>query len=236
MDDDAASVAELGMLFADPSRVKLVLNLMDGSARTARELALAANLSAPSASMHLAKLVRARVLAVKSQGRNKYYRIANSAMAHAIEAMSGAAGASVSIDGHNPARRLQFANPWAFARTCYDHLAGRLGVDLADTLERREYLVTGGGIYQPTSKGEMFLDEFGIDCAQLHARRAFATQCLDWTERRSHIGGALGAALLSAMLKKGWLAKSRIPRLLRLTASGESELGRKLGLALQRKL
>jgi DNA-binding transcriptional ArsR family regulator len=235
MDDDAVAVAGLATLLADPSRVKLVLNLMDGSARTARELAFAASLSAPSASMHLAKLVRARVLAVKSEGRNKYYRISSSAMAHAIEAMAVAVGASVSIDGHNPARRLQFANPWAFARTCYDHLAGRLGVDLADALESGEYLVTSGGTYKLTSKGEIFLNEFGVDCPELYARRAFATQCLDWTERRSHIGGALGAALLSAMLRKGWLAKSRIPRLLRLTTSGESELGRKLGLVPQRK-
>ena len=119
--------------------------------------------------------------------------------------------------------------------TCYDHLAGRLGVEFADALQQREYLVTSGGAYEPTSKGEIFLNEFGIDCLQLSSRRALATQCLDWTERRSHIGGALGAGLLSAMLKKGWLAKSRIPRLLRLTAAGESELRRKLGLAPQAK-
>jgi DNA-binding transcriptional ArsR family regulator len=235
MNEDAVSVAGLATLLADPSRVKLVLNLMDGSARTASELAFAANLSAPSASMHLAKLVRAHILTVKSEGRNKYYRIASSAMAHAIEAMSTAVHSTVSIEGRQPARRLQFANPWAFARTCYDHLAGRLGVDLADALQRRECLVISGGTYQLTSKGTIVLDEFGIDSAQVYARRAFATQCLDWTERRSHIGGALGAALLSAMMKKGWLAKSRIPRLLRLTASGESELSRKLGLVLQSK-
>jgi DNA-binding transcriptional ArsR family regulator len=233
--DDVASMAELASQLADPSRVRLVLNLMDGNARTASELAFAANLSAPSASMHLAKLVRARVLSVKSEGRNKYYRISGSAMAHAIEAMSTAIGSSVSIEGRHPGRRLQFANPWAFARTCYDHLAGWLGVELADAIERHEHLVASGGRYQLTSNGEIFLQELGIDCAQLYGRRAFATQCLDWTERRSHIGGALGAALLSEMLRKGWLAKSRIPRLLRLTLRGESELGQRLGLAPRRK-
>ncbi len=235
MNDDAAPIAELAALLGDPSRLKLVLNLMDGNARTATELGFAANLSAPSASMHLAKLVRARILAVRSEGRNKYYRISTSEMAHAIEAMAVAAGASVSIDGRNPARRLQFGNPWAFARTCYDHLAGWLGVELADALQRREHVVSSGGSYEFTSKGKIFFNEFGIDCAEQNGGRAFATQCLDWTERRLHIGGALGAALLCAMLRKGWLTKSRIPRLLRLTTSGESELGRKLGLKSQRR-
>jgi hypothetical protein len=185
--------------------------------------------------MHLARLVRAAILTVKSEGRNRYYRISSSAIAHAIEAMSVAVDTSVSIEGHDPGRRLQFANPWAFARTCYDHLAGTLGVELADALQMRERVLRSGGTYQLTSKGESLINEFGIDCAQLNVRRAFATQCMDWTERRSHIGGALGAALLNAMLRKGWLAKSRIPRLLRLTTSGESELGRKLGLVPQRK-
>jgi DNA-binding transcriptional ArsR family regulator len=113
MDEDNASLVELAGQLADPSRVMLVLNLMDGNARTASELAFAANLSAPSASMHLAKLVRAHILAVKSEGRNKYYRISSAAMAHAIEAMSAATSAPVSIEGRHVARRLQFANPWA---------------------------------------------------------------------------------------------------------------------------
>ena len=231
MDDNAAPIAELATQLADPSRVKLVLTLMDGNARAASELAFAANLSAPSASMHLAKLVRAHILTVKSQGRNKYYRISGSAMAHAIEAISVAAASPVSVKGRHPSRRFQFANPWAFARTCYDHLAGRLGVELADALLRHEYLVISGGAYKVTPEGETFLSELGIDCSQLYGRRVFATQCLDWTERRSHIGGALGALLLSALLRKGWLANSRVPRLVRLTGRGESELSRQLALA-----
>jgi DNA-binding transcriptional ArsR family regulator len=235
MDDDAVPMAELAAQLADPSRVKLVLNLMDGEARTASELAFAANLSAPSASMHLAKLVRARILSVRSEGRNKYYWISSSAMAHAIEAISVAAGSPVSIDGRGPARRLQFANPWAFARTCYDHLAGRLGVELADALQRRGFLVPDNSTYEITPKGDIFLDDLGVDRSQLYGRRSFATQCQDWTERRSHIGGALGAALLREILAKGWLAKSRIPRLLRLTSRGESELCAKLGLAARKR-
>jgi len=229
--NEAANLVDIAAQLADRSRMAIILQLMDGSSKTASELAFAANLSAPSASMHLAKLVQARVLAVTTQGRNKYYRIANHAIAHAIEALSAAANFSRSDGLLYEPKRSQIPNPWAFARTCYDHLAGRLGVELASSLQQHEYLKATGGEYELMPDGKQWLNELNIDSKELYAeRRTFATPCLDWTEQRYHIGGALGAALLTAMLKLGWLGKSRIPRLVRLTVKGEMELNRRLSM------
>jgi DNA-binding transcriptional ArsR family regulator len=139
--DDAADMAYIAARLADRTRMAMVLYLMDGQARTATELSLATNVSAASASMHLAKLVSAGILIATQNGRNKYYRIASPVMAHAVEAISAVVRAPLPI--REPAqdrRRAQMANPWAFARTCYDHLAGLLGVELAGALEERNYL------------------------------------------------------------------------------------------------
>jgi DNA-binding transcriptional ArsR family regulator len=226
--DDGAKLAELAAQLADRSRTKMVLSLMDGSSRPASELALLANLSAASASMHLAKLVRAGILVAKSQGRNKYYRIATPAMGHAVEALGVA---SLSVTNHAPSGRALFTNPWAFARTCYDHLAGKLGVELALALQRRAYLTAAGRAFELTAAGEIWLAEMGIHRKALDTRkRLFAPECLDWTERRYHIAGALGSALLVRMFELGWLKKGWAPRLVKLTAKGEIELKRTLSL------
>jgi len=206
----------------------MVLSLMDGSSRPASELALLANLSAASASMHLAKLVRSGILVAKSQGRNKYYRIATPSMAHAVEAL-GVASQSFTV--HPRSERPLLTNPWGFARTCYDHLAGKLGVELALALQRRAYVKLEGRAFELTTAGATWLEEIGIDCQSLEDRkRLFAPQCLDWTERRYHIAGALGSALLTRMFELGWLKKAWAPRLVRLTARGQIELKRRLSL------
>jgi DNA-binding transcriptional ArsR family regulator len=212
----AALAAQLG----DRSRAAMVVSLMDGSSRPGSELALLANLSAPSASMHLSKLVHGGVLTVRSEGRNKYYRIATPAMAHAIEALGVASNVGIHV-----ARRRVIANPWAFARTCYDHLAGKLGVALAFALQRRRYLKVEGRDFELTPAGEVWLEEFGVDWRALKSmKRSFAPQCLDWTERRYHVAGALGSALLIRMFERGWLKKAWLPRLVRVTTKGEREL------------
>jgi DNA-binding transcriptional ArsR family regulator len=229
MDEDA-KLADLAAQFAHRSRTTMVLSLMGGDSRPASELALLANLSAPSASMHLAKLVRAGILSVKSQGRSKYYRIATPAMAHAIEAF----GAASSLTIQSKTERKLFANPWGFARTCYDHLAGRLGVELALALQRRAYVMAEGRDFDLTRAGRIWLKEFGVDWRALkNEKRSFAPQCLDWTEQRYHIAGALGSVLLIRMFELGWLKKAWAPRLLRLTTKGEIELSRRLSVVVR---
>ena len=229
MDEDA-KLADLAAQLAHRSRTTMVLSLMGGDSRPASELALLANLSAPSASMHLAKLVRAGILSVKSQGRSKYYRIATPAMAHAIEAFGAAS--SLTIQGKT--ERKLFANPWGFARTCYDHLAGRLGVELALALQRRAYVIVEGTNFQLTRAGRIWLQEIGVDWQRLkNEKRSFAPQCLDWTEQRYHIAGALGSVLLIRMFELGWLKKAWAPRLLRLTTKGEIELSRRLSVVVR---
>jgi DNA-binding transcriptional ArsR family regulator len=236
--DDAAEMAFIAARLADRSRMAMVVSLMDGQARTSTDLGLAVNVSAPSASMHLAKLVQAGILIATENGRNKYYRIASPAIAHAVEAIAAAVRAPLPI--REPAeerRRHQTANPWAFARACYDHLAGWLGVELADALERRDYVRPGGrAIYVVTSNGIAWMKSIGIDWEQVaDQRRESVTQCLDWTEQRSHIGGALGAALFHQMLRLEWVVKSRIPRLIRVTHKGESEFEKQLSLVIAQK-
>jgi DNA-binding transcriptional ArsR family regulator/DNA-binding PadR family transcriptional regulator len=226
--DEGTRLADLAAQLADRSRSTMVLSLMDGSSRPASELALRANLSAASASMHLAKLVRSGVLTVRRQGRNKFYGIATPAMAHAIEAL-GVASSSSPI--HDRSERTLLPNPWGFARTCYDHLAGRLGVELALALQRHAYLRAEGRDFELTPAGEAWLQEIEVDLRAVESmRRAFAPQCLDWTDRRYHIAGALGSALLTRMLELGWLKKAWAPRLVRLTTKGEMELKRRLSL------
>jgi len=228
--DDSKKLADLAAQLADRSRATMVLSLMDGSSRPASELALLANLSAASASMHLAKLVRSGILTVRSQGRNKFYRITTPAMAHAIEALGVASSSPVS---HLKRERTLISNPWGFARTCYDHLAGSLGVELALALQRRAYLRAEGREFELTATGKTWLQELEIDSHALESmKRSFAPQCLDWTDRRYHIAGALGSALLTRMFELRWLKKAWAPRLVRLTTQGEIELKRRLSLVI----
>jgi DNA-binding transcriptional ArsR family regulator len=225
--DEQDRLADLAAQLADRSRVMMVLSLMDGGSRPATELALLANISAPSASMHLAKLVHAGILSVSSAGRSKYYRITSPEMAHAIEAL----GVASTPTTHGEDGRKLVTNPWGFARTCYDHLAGTLGVELALALQHRGYLRAQDRDFELTQAGAAWLQEFGVDWQVLKTRkRAFAPQCLDWTERRYHVAGALGSALLTRMFELGWLKKAWAPRLVRLTSKGEIELSRRLSV------
>lgn len=225
MEGEAKELARLSAQLADPARAAMVISLMDGSSHSAGELAFTANVSPSSASGHLSKLVNSRILMDVKQGRQKYYRIATAAAAHAVESLQIIA---------SPASTLQKIgqsqlNPFAFARSCYDHLAGRLGVEVAAALQRQNILCLAGKGYEVTHTGSDWLDELGIDCQKIkYERRAFALQCLDFTERRPHLAGALGAALLARMIELNWIAKSRVPRSVRLTAKGRMELSTRL--------
>jgi predicted transcriptional regulator len=227
MDDEAKRLADLSAHLADPARAAMVLKLMDGSSRPTGELMLEANLSSSSASIHLAKLVRARLLKVTKAGRNKYYRITTAAVAHAVEALDTIASPRAAVRVVVRSR----LNPFAFARTCFDHLAGKIGVQLANALQKEGLLRISGRNYEVTEKGVRWFSDFGINLGELQAgRRRLAPQCLDFTERHPHIAGALGAALLQRMIELDWIRKTRVPRAVRLTATGRTELGRRLCL------
>lgn len=225
--EDAKKLADISGHFADPARAAMVLSLMDGAVRSTADLQLAANVSASSASMHLSKLVGSRILTVLKQGRVKYYRISNAVVAHAVESLTIAASPASAI------RQIARSpvNPFAFARTCYDHLAGRIGVEVTNALQAKAFLVPTANSYELTEEGSEWMNSLGIDCAALRSqRRQFAPQCLDYTERRSHLAGALGAALLLRMIELNWFARSRVPRALRLTVQGKIELGKRLNI------
>jgi DNA-binding transcriptional ArsR family regulator len=219
MDADVASVAGL---LADPARVRMLDELLAGRALAAGELARHAGVSPPTASAHLRRLLDGGLLSVEAQGRHRYYRLAGPAVAEAMEALS-------LIAPPRPVRSLrqsQRAEVLRFARTCYDHLAGVVGVALADALLRAGALrAAAGRDYEVTPEGEAALGGLGVDVAELRRqRRAFARRCLDWTERAPHLSGALGAALLERLLDLGWLAHGRVPRGLVLTDAGRDGL------------
>jgi DNA-binding transcriptional ArsR family regulator len=219
MDADVAAVAGL---LADPARARMLDTLLSGHALPAGELARHAGVTPQTASAHLRRLLQGGLLAVEAQGRHRYYRLAGPAVAEAVEALA-------LIAPPLPVRSLrqsQRAEALRFARTCYDHLAGVVGVAVADALLRAGALRPAAGRdYQVTPQGERLLGGLGVDVAELRRRRrAFARGCLDWTERTPHLSGALGAALLERLLGLGWLARGRVPRGLVLTDAGRDGL------------
>lgn len=196
--------------------------LLDGSERPAGELARAAGVSATTASGHLHRLARARLLTVRACGRHRYYALAGPQVAVALEALA-------LIAPPTPVRSLRQASSavaLAHARSCYDHLAGRAGVTLRTALLDTGALSPHGPRdHQLTASGRALLADLGIDAgALLRSRRLLARDCLDWTERRPHLAGALPAALLARFLELGWLARRRTDRGLRITDLGRAQL------------
>ena len=225
--EEANQLAKLSAQLADPARATMVVSLMDGTVRPTGELQIAANVSPSSASMHLSKLVSAQILTVVKQGRLKYYRIATAAVAHAVEALTIVASPGTAMQ---KAARSSL-NPFAFARTCYDHLAGKLGVEVVMALQGEQIIRASGKGYEVTVRGAQWLGEMGIDCDDVaRGKRMFAAQCLDFTERRHHLAGALGAAWLDRMVELDWIVRSRVPRAVRLTSKGKAELSKRLRL------
>ena len=219
------SFALFGSLIGVPARANMMAALMDGRAQTASELAFVAGVTPQTASSHLAKLTEAGLLAVEKQGRHRYYRLAGPAVAEALEPLS-----HLAPNARVPERRraqLRRVGELRSARFCYDHLAGRLGVALADSLLKRRFLRREAGDFRLGPKGRAFLEGLGVDVAAAEReRRHFARCCLDWSERRPHLGGALGAALAESLLRAKWLRRDRASRKAALTTLGESELSR----------
>ena len=194
------SLAEVAALVGNPARANMLQALVDGRALTASELAYAGRVAPQTASDHLAKLTEGRLLALAKQGRHSYYRLASPLVATMLESIM-----AVAADG--PARyqpRWRGGDALRNARTCYDHLAGRLGVAMADALVERDYIALSedGGVVTP--QGEDFFLRFGIDLRErTRSRRPFCRPCLDWSERRTHLAGAVGAALAEHCFELG---------------------------------
>lgn len=222
-----ADLSVPAMLIAEPARAAMLDALMSGRALAAGELARVAGVTPPTASEHLHRMLDGGLVEVISQGRHRYYRLAGAQVAEALEALAhlGPAKPVTSLRQSNTARAL------AYARTCYDHLAGTCGVALLDGLVAEGWLTDADGGYGVTPAGVAELVALGIDVdAVRSARRTFARPCLDWTERRNHLAGGLAAALTARMIELGWFARRTAhTRALRLTDPGRDTL-RSLGL------
>jgi DNA-binding transcriptional ArsR family regulator len=216
-------LSHLGALLADPGRAAMLWALMDGSARPAGELTLIAGLSPSAASAHLARLTDGGLLALEVRGRHRYYRIATPDIAASIEALANVAQAAAP---QRPVPRAARTVPldMRHARTCYDHMAGEVAVRVFDRLVDGGLLVRDGDRLDTTGKGAERLRDWGIDVdAQRARKRRFACTCLDWSERRPHLGGALGAALFDAWTARGWIERTSRPRVLRITPAGQRQ-------------
>lgn len=223
-------VAAAAALIGNPGRVAMLNALMDGRALPATELATAAGLSAAGASEHLAQLLAGGLLTVIREGRHRYYRLANERVAGVLE---GLATLGPARPGPSATAQRRRDNPLRFARTCYDHLAGESGVSIASALQERKLLVPGEGKrFAVTPAGaRWFADKLGIEVGALKpARHGIACGCLDWTERRYHLAGPLGAALLHRCFDLGLLRRGKEPRAVRVTTAGARLLARELGV------
>ena len=222
-------VAEIGALIGDPARANMIAALMAGRALTATELAHAAGVSRQTTSSHLAKLTQAGWLEVEKQGRHRYYRLGSAHVAQMVEAVMVVARDAP--PRYRPSSKLDEA--LRTARTCYDHLAGRLGVGLADALTAHRHIVLTGDGGQVTAGGSRFLNDFGIDLAAVERRRRiFCRPCLDWSERRSHLAGSLGAALAIRCFELGWLKHAPDTRAVAITVAGQNGFAETFGVDL----
>jgi DNA-binding transcriptional ArsR family regulator len=224
----AANMVEVAALVGDTARATMLAALMGGQSLTGGELAFAARVSRSTASEHLAKLVEARLVAVTRKRRFHYYRIASPLVAGMLESIKAVAAIEVP-PRHQP--RSARDDALRFARTCYDHLAGRLGVAIADALVAMGCVVLTEDGGEVTDAGAAFLIEFGAVLApKSGSKRIFCRPCLDWSERRYHIAGHVGAEICRRCLELGWLARERDTRALRLTAAGIAGLSATFGL------
>ena len=243
-----ANIAMLGALLSDPGRCRVLLALADGRALPASVLASEAGVAASTASEHLGKLLDARMLRVETHGRHRYYRLAGPHVARLLETLAQYAPAA-------PVRSLKEgtrAHAVRQARYCYDHLGGRLAVALMDSLREREIIDGGDGQFHPahahadrlsapghdvdyrlTEQGARWLRDFGVDIDALRARRRpLIRYCLDWSEQRHHLAGALGAAVARVLFERGWLKPAPNSRAVLVTKPGARALRAQLGLAL----
>jgi DNA-binding transcriptional ArsR family regulator len=221
-----AALAGTAAAIGDPARANMLAALMDGRALTATELARIAGVAPQTASGHLARLAEAGLILPEKQGRHRYHRLASPAVATMLEGLMALAGATrpAAATGPRDAALRQ-------ARTCYDHLAGRLAVALADSLAARGHLLLEGDGAEITLPGMDFLRGLGVEARP--SRRLLCRPCLDWSERRPHLAGAIGAALCTRCLDMGWLRRREGTRALLITPAGEQGFRASFGVELR---
>ena len=221
-------VSQVAAAIAEPARTKILCSLMDGHARTSTELAAVAEVSASTASAHLAKLKELALIRLHAQGRHRYYSLADKRVAQALEALM--------VIGQNTAPTFKSHTPdrLQFARTCYDHMAGTLAVLLHDRLIDAGWLEeTDEQAYRLSDSGTAMFEGLGVAVQDLNTlRRRFACPCLDWSMRRPHLGGSLGAALLQVALRRKWVTQDLDSRALALTVLGRKEIAGRFGIEL----
>ena len=227
------AIAAVAAAIGEPARARMLYCLMDRHARTSTELAVVADVSPSTASVHLNRLNAARLVTVLAQGRHRYYSLGGADVAHVLEALSVVAGGGRDTFVPNT------PGPMRAARTCYDHLAGAVAVLLHDRFQALGWLAAvppaEDNGYSLTRKGIEGFAQLGIDVeATRSLRRRLAFGCLDWSERRFHVGGAIGAALLGVLLKKKWVSRQLDSRALRVTSLGQRELSSRFGIDAER--
>jgi DNA-binding transcriptional ArsR family regulator len=222
------NIAAAAHLIADPARASMLIALIDGRAWPAGELAYAAGVTPQTASTHLAKLLAGGLLSVETEGRHRYYRLAGPHVALAIETLSGI-GPAEAVRRKPLTREARHLH---FARSCYDHLAGRLGVAVTQALQDRRIIVAAADKqFDLTPAGRDWFAGQGLDTNQLQpTRRGVARQCLDWTERQHHLAGPLGVQFLDLLCHRGWLRRSAADRTVQVTPQGWAGLKDQLGI------
>jgi DNA-binding transcriptional ArsR family regulator len=226
MNQSGHRIAEIARMLADPARAAMLIRLLDGSARSASELARAADIAPSTASEHFRLLTSLQLVAARKQGRMRLYRIANDEVAQAIEVLGAIANRSARRAAD---RRPGPGDPLREARTCYSHVAGRLGVGIARALARQEFLHAVDAMPALTERGAEALSRSGLFGERVDPAMMIAKPCLDWTEREHHLAGPFGRALLERLLQCRWVVRSSPHRALRITPKGAAGL-RQLGV------
>lgn len=218
---DGPNIVGIAALIGDHARAEILTALMTGQALTATELTQVAGVTKQTASAHLGKLLEAQLLAVEVQGRHRYFRLADRDVAQLLESLMGVAYRTGAVRLRSSPREPALRK----ARVCYDHLAGELGVLVYESLEQRRFLRSGREGPELTGPGRKFCGDFGIDLEALErGRRPLCRTCLDWSVRRHHLAGSVGAALLSRCLDLGWAKRAKGSRVVRFIAQGEKAL------------
>ncbi len=213
-------LATVAALLGDPARANILIALFDGRALTAKELAFAARVTPQTTSGHLGKLIDSGLLSMEKRGRHRYFRLATPAVAQMLESI-------MAVSGPEPPRTWRGGEALRNARTCYDHLAGRLGVALADFLVRADHVALSPDGGEVTVSGVAFLQAFGAEAVP--GKRAFCRPCLDWSERRPHLAGRVGAALACRCFDLGWVVRQRDTRAVGITPAGRVGFAREFG-------
>ncbi|MHB1656009.1 MAG: ArsR/SmtB family transcription factor [Burkholderiales bacterium] len=222
---NALEVAQIASLVGEPTRANMLLALGDGRALPAGELAACAGIAAPTASEHLAKLEQSGLLISIRQGRHRYYRIASPEVAAMLEAVMVFAAGSP-----RPAARFRIDPELQFGRTCYNHLAGQLGVAICDALAHKNLLTIDEEVAHVMPAGLNFLDNWGIDVRRM-SKHPYCRTCIDWSERRPHLGGAIGIAIHKRCLELKWIEHHLDSRAVRVTRLGKSGFEKVFGIA-----